>query len=50
MSHVNGKNRKELLAMAKVQGESKKGELLSYFSVNVNSLLTCKLSNILLFV
>ncbi|XP_006651826.2 transcriptional adapter ADA2 [Oryza brachyantha] len=25
MSHVNGKNRKELLAMAKVQGESKKG-------------------------
>jgi len=26
MSHVNGKNRKELLAMAKVQGESKKGE------------------------
>uniref|UniRef100_A0A0E0D6W0 Transcriptional adapter n=1 Tax=Oryza meridionalis TaxID=40149 RepID=A0A0E0D6W0_9ORYZ len=24
MSHVNGKNRKELLAMAKVQGESKK--------------------------
>ncbi|AQK62817.1 transcriptional adapter ADA2 isoform X1 [Zea mays] len=28
MSHVNGKNRKELLAMAKVQGESKKGTLL----------------------
>ncbi|KAM0929528.1 hypothetical protein ACQ4PT_001583 [Festuca glaucescens] len=25
MSHVSGKNRKELLAMAKVQGESKKG-------------------------
>ncbi|PAN44992.1 hypothetical protein PAHAL_9G086500 [Panicum hallii] len=28
MSHVNGKNRKELLAMAKVQGESKKGTSL----------------------
>jgi len=27
MSHVSGKNRKELLAMAKVQGETKKGEL-----------------------
>ncbi|KAL6636895.1 hypothetical protein ACP70R_024467 [Stipagrostis hirtigluma subsp. patula] len=28
MSHVNGKNRKELLAMAKVQGEIKKGASL----------------------